>query len=121
LRSAPNFLFENDCITTMTDIADTTKTKFSRHNIKTVLDMKMMTASHMSAIMRDKEFKVSEHKLKKWQQAAYQEKEGSVPTHIMKDHRKDMNPYLSRFGPTWKDESCKCTTMAGSIRITKMV
>jgi hypothetical protein len=55
----PAFLFENDCIAATTDIADTTKTKFARHTIKTMLDMKMMTAMEVTEIMKHKEFRVS--------------------------------------------------------------
>jgi hypothetical protein len=58
----------------MTDIDDTTKTKFARQNIKTVLDMKMIMATEVAEIMSDKEFRVSEQKLKKWQEAARQTK-----------------------------------------------
>jgi hypothetical protein len=58
-------LFENDCITTVTEIADTTKTEFARHNIKTVLDTKMMTATWVTEIMSNKEFRVSEQRLHK--------------------------------------------------------
>jgi hypothetical protein len=97
-------LFEDDCITTMTDIAETTKAKYAKHNIiKTVLDMKMMAAAEVTEIIKDKEFRVPEHKLRKWQDASRHAKEGSVPAHVMKDHRKDIDTYLLRFGPTWKD------------------
>jgi glutaredoxin-related protein len=65
----PDVLFENDCITIMTGIDDTPKTKFARHNIKTMLDMKMMTTTEVTEIMNDKEFRVSEQKLHKWQKA----------------------------------------------------
>jgi hypothetical protein len=61
----PGTLWENDCITTMNNIADKTKAKFAGHGINTVLDMKMMTVSEISAILGDKGFRVSEQKLKK--------------------------------------------------------
>jgi hypothetical protein len=55
----PDVLFEKDCITAMTDIADTTKMKFARHSINTVLDMKIMTITEVAEIMNDKELRVS--------------------------------------------------------------
>jgi hypothetical protein len=35
----PGQLWEDDCITTMNYIANTTKTKFAKYGIRTVLDM----------------------------------------------------------------------------------
>jgi hypothetical protein len=54
----PAVLLEDDCITTMTDIAETTKAKIAKHNIKTFLHMKMMTTSEVTEIIKDKEFRV---------------------------------------------------------------
>jgi hypothetical protein len=56
---APGTLWENNCITTMDNIANTTKAKFAGHGIYTVLDMKMMTNTEVSAIVGDKGFRVS--------------------------------------------------------------
>jgi hypothetical protein len=55
----PGNLWENDCITTMNNIADTTKAKFAGHGINTVLDMKMMTVSEISAIENKKMARIS--------------------------------------------------------------
>jgi hypothetical protein len=51
---SPDLLFENDCIINMTDIANTTQTHFEIHGIKTIVDMKFMTTSHMPDIKKDK-------------------------------------------------------------------
>jgi uncharacterized protein YjgD (DUF1641 family) len=91
----PKTLFEDDCITTMNDIAETAKTKFAKHEITTVLHMKLMTVSDMTAILGDKEFRVSKQKLKKWQEEEVLANKGSAPSRVFKDHRKDNNPYLS--------------------------
>jgi hypothetical protein len=66
----PGILYEDDIITTMDKIAETTKAKFERHGIATVLDMKMISAATISAIRGDKDFRVSEQALKKWAAAA---------------------------------------------------
>jgi hypothetical protein len=55
----PGTSWENDCITTMNNIVDTTNAKFAGHRINTVLDMKMMTVSEISAILGEKGFRVS--------------------------------------------------------------
>jgi hypothetical protein len=49
----PITLFEDGCITTMHDIAETTKTKFAKHEITSVLHMKVMTVSDTTAILGD--------------------------------------------------------------------
>jgi hypothetical protein len=65
---------------------------------------------------------LSERKLKELQKQADQAKKGSVPSHVYKDHRKEDNPYLSRFGrDSWKDEIGKCSSMSGNICVTKMI
>jgi hypothetical protein len=60
----PGQLWEDDYITTMNDIAKATKTKFAKYGITTVLHMKRLTSEHISVILGDKEFRVSEQKLK---------------------------------------------------------
>jgi hypothetical protein len=56
----PGILYEDDSITTMDKISETTRAKFERHGIATVLDMKMISAATISAIKGDKDFRVSE-------------------------------------------------------------
>jgi hypothetical protein len=53
------------------------------------VDMKMMTPTESSAILEDKDFRVSDGQIKEWQKAAQQANEGSVPSHVRTDHRKD--------------------------------
>jgi hypothetical protein len=83
-----------------------------------MLDMKMMNATKISAIMGDKEFRVSEMKLNKWKKTAEQTNEGSVPPCVSKGHMQVVNPYLSQCGLAWKDEIQKCDMTTGSICIT---
>jgi hypothetical protein len=98
----------------MNNIADTTKAKFAGHGINTVIDMKMMTISEI--------FRVSEHKLKKWQESSEQTSEGSAPSRVTKDHRKDENHCLSRYGcDRWMNEIRKCTAMSSSICVTQTI
>jgi hypothetical protein len=49
----PERPFEDDCIITMHDIAETTTAKFEKHGITTVLDMKLMTVSDRTVILGD--------------------------------------------------------------------
>jgi hypothetical protein len=70
----------------------------------------------------DKGFRVSETTVKKWQDAEEQAHEGSMPSRVRLDHRKDDNPYLPRYSlASWKDEIRKCSAMSGFICVTKMV
>jgi hypothetical protein len=117
----PGQLYENDDTTKMKNIAETTHAKFERHGITTVLDMKMTNITYISAIMGDKEFRVSEMKLNKWKDTAEQANGGSVPPHVSKDHMQGVNHYLSQYGLDWKDEIQKCNLMAVSIYITQMM
>jgi hypothetical protein len=48
----------------MNNIANTTKTKFAKYGITTVLNMKRLTSEQISVILGEKEFRVSEQKLK---------------------------------------------------------
>jgi hypothetical protein len=106
----------------MDNIAETTRAKFEKHGITTVLGMKMITSATISVIMGDKGFRVSETTLNKWQHAAYQAHEGSMPSRVRLDHRMEDNPYLSRYGlDSWKDEILKCSAISGFICVTKMV
>jgi transposase len=57
------------------------------------MDIKMITTAGISKIKIDKEFRVSEKKLKQWQAAAKKAKPGSAL--IAAEHRKEKNPYLS--------------------------
>jgi hypothetical protein len=82
----------------MGNIAEKTTKKLKRHGLVTVLDMKMLTQTESSAILEDKDFRVSYGQIKEWHKAAQQANEGSVPSRVRKDHRKDENPYLSRYG-----------------------
>jgi hypothetical protein len=88
-------LYENDSVVEMGNIAEKSANKLKRHGIVTVLDMKMLTQAESSAILEDKDVRVSDAQIKEWHKAAQQENEGSVPSHVRKDHRKDENPYLS--------------------------
>jgi hypothetical protein len=56
----PGQLYENDNITEMDNIAETTRAKFEKHGITTVLGMKMITSATISAIMGVKGFRASE-------------------------------------------------------------
>jgi hypothetical protein len=94
----PGQLYGNDSVMAMGNIAEKTATKLKRHGIITVLDMKMITQTESSAILKDKEFRVSDGQRKEWHEAAQQANEGSVPSRVRKDHHKDENPYLSRYG-----------------------
>jgi hypothetical protein len=66
----PGILYEEDSITTMDKIAETTKAKFERHGIATVMDMKMISAATISAIKGDTYFRLSEQALKRWEAEA---------------------------------------------------
>jgi hypothetical protein len=94
----------------MENIAETTRAKFEKHGITTVLGMKMITSTTISAIMGDKGCRVSETTLKKWQHAAEQAHEGGMSSWVRLDHRKEE-----------KDEIRKCSAMSGFICVTKMV
>jgi hypothetical protein len=60
----PGRLFENDSVMVLDKIAGKTAERLSKHGIKKLLDMKMITASEISAIMADKNFRVSENTLR---------------------------------------------------------
>jgi hypothetical protein len=75
----PGQLYENDNITEMDNIAETIRAKFEKHGITTVLGMKMITSTTISAIMEDKGFRVSETTVEKWKHAAEQAHKGSMP------------------------------------------
>jgi hypothetical protein len=117
-----DILYEEDSIVTMDKIAETTKAKFERHGIATVLDTKMISAATISAIKGDTYFRVSEKAIKKWAAAAENAHEGSASSRVHVDHRRETNPYLSRYGSDyWMDEILKCSAMSGFICTTKMV
>jgi hypothetical protein len=78
----PGFLHEEDSITTMDKIAETTKAKFGRHGIATVLDMKMIYVATISAIKGDKDFRVSEQEIKKVVSRRKKAHKGSVPSRV---------------------------------------
>jgi hypothetical protein len=119
---SPGTLWENDCITTTHNIADTTQAKFAGHGIHTVLDMKMMTNTEVSVIVGDKGFRVSVNTIKKWQQLAEQASKGSAPSRVTTDHRKDKNPDMSRYGrDRWMEDIRKCTAMSSNICVTQMI
>jgi hypothetical protein len=94
----PGQLYENDSVIEMGNIAEKTAKKLERHGIFTVLDMRMMTTTESSAILGDKDLRVSDGQLKKWQKEAQYANEGSVPSRVRNDHRKDENSYLLRYG-----------------------
>jgi TfoX/Sxy family transcriptional regulator of competence genes len=71
----------------MDKIAETTRAKFERHGIATLLDMKMISTATISAIKEDKDFWVSKQALKKWAAAAEKAHEGSAPSRVRMDHR----------------------------------
>jgi hypothetical protein len=73
----PGFIFEEDDVTVMNDIADTRKGHFARHGINTVLDVKLMTETEISVILADKAFRVSEIKLRELHKQAEQAKKAA--------------------------------------------
>lgn len=118
----PGLLFENDSVMVLDKIAEKTAERLSNHGIKTVLDMKMITASGISAIIADKNFRVSETTLRDWQAKTDQAQQGSTPYRVRKDHRQNDNPYLSRYGPDlWLSEIRKCTALSGYRCVTEMI
>jgi isopentenyl diphosphate isomerase/L-lactate dehydrogenase-like FMN-dependent dehydrogenase len=66
----PGLLFKNDSVMVLDKIAEKTAKRLSNHGIKTVLDMKMITASGISAIIADNNLRVSETTLRDWQAKA---------------------------------------------------
>jgi hypothetical protein len=65
---------------------------------------------------------VSEQSLKKRAAAAENAHDGSVLSRVCMDHRRETNPYLSRYGSDyWMNEIHKCSAMSGFICVTKMV
>jgi hypothetical protein len=105
----------------MGNIAEKTANKLKRHGVVTVLDMKMITQTESSAILEDEYFRVSDGQIKEWQKAAQQAKEGSVPSRVRKDHRKDENPYLSQYGcDLWMSTIRKCSALSGYRCVTEM-
>jgi hypothetical protein len=91
------FSLKNDSMTEMDNIAETTRAKFEKHGITTVLGMKMITVTTISAIMEDNGFRVSETTVEKWKHEAEQAHKGSMPSQVRLDHRKEENHYLSRY------------------------
>jgi hypothetical protein len=118
----PFILYEEDSITMMDKIAETTNAKFERHDIARVLDMKMISAATISVIKGENDVRVSEQSIKKWAAAAEKTHEGSVTPCVHMDHRIETNPYLSRYGSDYSmDEIRKCSAMSGFICVNKMV
>jgi hypothetical protein len=65
---------------------------------------------------------VSDGHIKEWHKAVQQENEGSVPSCVRKDHRKDENHYLSRYGcDAWMSTINKCSTLSGYRYVTEMI
>jgi hypothetical protein len=56
---SPGHLFENESVIIMENVAEKTEEKLERHGIKPVLDMKMTTASQISAIVAGNDFRMS--------------------------------------------------------------
>jgi hypothetical protein len=84
--------------------------------------MKMITASGISAIIADNNFRVSETTLRDWQAKADQAQQGSTPARVRKDHRQNDNPNLSRYGPAlWLIEIRKCTALSGYRCLTEII
>jgi hypothetical protein len=118
----PGLLFENDSVMVLDKITEKTAERLINHGIKTVLDMKMITASGISAIISDKNFRVSETTLRDWQAKAEQAQQGSTSDRVHKDHRQNDNPCLSRYGPDlWLSDIRKCTTLSGYRCVTEMI
>jgi hypothetical protein len=60
--------------------------------------------------------------IKEWQKAEQQAKEGSVPSHVRKDHLKDKNPYLSRYGrEEWVRTIRKCSALSVYRCVTEII
>jgi hypothetical protein len=115
-------LVENDSVIVLGKIAGKTAERLSKHGIKTLLDMKMITASEISAIMAETEFRVSENILRDWWAKAEQVNQGSTPARIHKDHRENDNPYISRYGPDlWMTKICQCSALSGYMCVTEMI
>jgi hypothetical protein len=112
-------LIEKDSVMVFDKIAERTAERLNKHGIKTVLDMKMMTASEIYVIVADTYFRVSVNTLREWQAKAKQANKGSIPAHIRKDHRRDKNHYLSRYEPdVWMTDIRKCSALSGYRCIT---
>jgi hypothetical protein len=118
----PGLLFKNDSVMVLDKIAEKTAKRLSKHGIKTVLDMKMITASGIYAIIAEKNFRVSETTLRDWQAKVEQAQQDSTPTRVRKDHRQNENPYLSQYGPDlWLSNTRKCTALSGYRCVTEMI
>jgi hypothetical protein len=110
----PGLLFENDSVMVLDKNSDKTAERLSNHGIKTVLDMKMITASGISAIIAEKHFRVSETTLRDWQANAEQTQQGNTPACVRKDHRQNDNHYRSLYGPDlWLSKIRKYTALSG--------
>jgi isopentenyl diphosphate isomerase/L-lactate dehydrogenase-like FMN-dependent dehydrogenase len=83
----PGCLFENDSVMVLDKISEKTAERLRKHGIKTLLDIKIITGSEISAIMADKKYRVLENTLLDWRAKEDQANQGSTPAHICKDHR----------------------------------
>jgi sarcosine oxidase gamma subunit len=103
-------------------IAGKSAERLIKHGMKTLLDMKMITASEISAIMADKKFRVSESTLRDWRAKAEQANQGSTPARIRKHHRENDNRYLLRYGPDlWMTKIRQCSASSGYRCFTEMI
>jgi hypothetical protein len=106
----------------MGNIAEKTAKKLERHVIITVFDMRMTTPTESSAILEDAYSRVSDGQIKEWQKPAQQANKGSVPSRVRKDHRKEENPYLSRYRrDAWVSAIHKCSALSGYRCVTEMI
>jgi hypothetical protein len=122
LTHLPGHLFENDSVMVLDKIAEKNAERLSKHGIKTLLDMKMIPTSEISAIMADKNFRVSENTLRDWWEKADQANQVRTPIRIRKDHRENDNPYISRYEPDlWMTKICQCSALSGYRCVTEMI
>jgi hypothetical protein len=118
----PGHLFENDSVRVLDKKFEKTAERLSKHGIKTLHNTKMIAASEISAIMTDKNFRVSGNTLRDWRAKVEQANQGSTPARIRKDHRENDNPYLLRYGPDLcMTQIHQCSVLSGYRCITELI
>ena len=96
--------------------------KLNRNGLHTIADLKNLTEQRMGELAGLKLGRgMSLHKFRQYQAAA-STVENNAPTDMVKDYRKDENPYLARFGPDlWEEEIDRSITLRSSICITHLI
>ena len=117
-RTDEDGIFDEDPVSFIKGIGGAAAKVLARMGVKTVRQLARSRSSRIDRLVKKRGF--TRPKVNAWIESAKQTNSGAFVANVI-DHRREANPYLSRYGDEWKDHIRTDIRRSGSVCITELI